>query len=446
MNKKVISNFTSYLDTNMKLVKDPVDAMLIYHEMNKLTNNYPMIVGDRLYNHKIEPIDNPDKFMGWLLSIGINVHFLNGGSFIKWPHYFAFVKQICPKFDSISHYPKWPNNQKILYKKHLFPSKTGKLDELLDFFLPFHEVDRIFLKAMFATAFWANGNGIKPCFMLIGDPTDTNGGVGIGKSKLTEVLSTVMKTRIMDVKISTNDLSKMIVNSNDSKLIRFDNVRSENINLTELETLLTSKTLSADRKFGDTATINNDFMYVITMNQPSMPLDLATRTVVIRLKRPEYSHEWNRNIDEFLDKEGDSIVKDILFLISSKGTSCVIDSRYPEWIDEIVRKCMPNVTMYNAITAQLKNGAINAMEKSQDVKIVEDYIDKLVVDIFGHQKPHGILYIKRSFFLDNFHFNERRKYSAILMKLDRIKITRYMQHNSILMRFDDQKIINKAGF
>jgi len=98
-----------------------------------------------------------------------------------------------------------------------------------------------------------------------------------------------------------------------------DNVKMIRFSWAELEHLITTDIISGHRMYRGEGRRLNTLLWFITMNGGRLSKDLAKRSVVIRVGRPQYDGHWDREIHEYIEANRWRIIADAFALLGSNN-------------------------------------------------------------------------------------------------------------------------------
>jgi len=284
--------------------------------------------------------DDPEFFA--FLQHTLTLNWATGANMPTQKHFFSYMRQFCPKYADICKYPHYPRVTQYLCQNDIEPENNGKLGELLTFFKPATDVDKHLLEAFFITPSWGGKPGTRPGFSIQGVDEDIKGGIGVGKTTVCESLANIFATKMLDFSItdSKSFSMKMLGNQNNSRIIRYDNVKTDKLDSDVIEFMLTSSSFTTDKKWASSVTLQNYYTTVITFNNPSFSEDMAARLINIHLERPSLAERrvFAKELPEFIEANRDAIIADILYrLQNAKGeVDCEWGTRFPAWETEVL--------------------------------------------------------------------------------------------------------------
>ena len=171
--------------------------------------------------------------------------------------------------------------------------ESGKLDELLDRFCPETPEDRELIRALVLTLYWGGPAGQRPQFVVVADPAkEKQAGRGTGKTVLVELLAHLAGGCI-DLQLGVSydrQVSNLLSPSSWQRRVVFiDNLKTLHFSNGAVESYITRSEITGHRLHQGFAVRPNLLTWVVTVNGASFSTDMARRSVVIRLKRPNKS-------------------------------------------------------------------------------------------------------------------------------------------------------------
>lgn len=332
---------------------------------------------------EIRYIKNATELFGLLFKLGAKIKWADKmtGAVSK-GEFYQYVGYHATAFDMVSTLPHYPPIDRVYYGKAIEPKQTGRLDEMIDMINYATPVDRILLKSFFMTPFWGGPGGSRPAFLIDGQTSDEAGRRGIGKTTLTDLLALLCGGEAIDVSNKTDgeDIKKRILGAGEARIVRMDNVKSDNFSNEVIESLITIGRISGHRMYIGQATMMNWFSFVMTFNDAQLSKDMAQRTIIIRLKRPKYDPDWETNLRFFIERHADEIIADIGYELTRNATvSTTGKLRFPYWEKMVLSKVAGDELP--AITARIKgeqDGSDTDDQLSEDIReILEGRISNL---------------------------------------------------------------------
>lgn len=325
------------------ILRGPFELIEHFHEqvdtagLINLQGHLLAIMGEELH-----PLREAADFEGWLGTQNAVLDFLTRPGFIKVGSFIKMLAHALPAYREISRVPTWPKDPKVfVIGPDIQPAKTGALDDLIrNLFRPATPFDAALIKALFAAPAWSQGAGAKPLFLVSASFGDDRGGVGVGKSKLAEMLGYLyLGLNRPGPTTKPDKMREAIAMIPDRRVVLIDNLRARGFQSQDLEELVTASEFQGRALFKGPVVFPNNFTYVVTANEPSVNQDLATRAAVIRLSRPDRSvGDWEGEAKAYIDGNRAAIFADIAYLIESERVVRPAATRFPRFEYDILNK------------------------------------------------------------------------------------------------------------
>lgn len=324
----------------------PIPPAEIWERMKELTDNAVKRDKNELFmvmkNSDIVRIRKVAALFGNLFNFGIDIQWSDKvkGAISK-AEFQEYCLSVADYYDMIAEYPTYPKTEGVFCRQDIEPKSTGKLDQLIDFFTPASDDDRLLLKAAFCTVLWGKSGGKKPAFVFDGEDTNhVDGKKGIGKSTVIEVMSQLVEEIYIDLDHRAElEVMKTRILKASGRVIRYDNIKTGVLNSEAIENLVTSEFISGHDMYNGQKGIPNHFMYCLTFNDANMSKDLAQRSVLIKMKRPAYDPTWSDRLKSFLDEFRKEVIADIGWhLCVKQGANGSTKTRFAKWEREVLWK------------------------------------------------------------------------------------------------------------
>jgi len=322
----IFSNFTFVEGDNGKPRKAGIMTAEIFAKLQS-------IVGGKVYSinrkvlfvavgdQEILLLTNHEDLFSWLGEI-CKVDWAAGADKQSEKQFFLYCLRKCQSFESVEIFPHFPSLDGIFYHHPAVDSGESnptRLDELLAMLSPYSCTDSALIKALIVTVLWGGDTGSRPVFLITGPPGDP--GRGVGKSFLARVVSELcgglmdfnpsenigrMKTRLL----SEGALGKRVA--------LIDNIKTSKFSWGEFEGMVTAPVVSGHQLYVGENQRPNHLTWILTVNGAAVSQDIAQRTVVIKLSRPEYDPEWQPNIIEIINEHRWEIIADARRIIEQE--------------------------------------------------------------------------------------------------------------------------------
>lgn len=343
-----------------KLVKVALSLQQICEALRLVTGDWPRRVGPQLFfddNGRVRWIEDVNDLMATLQGKG-SIRWANGSdhqgvNFVSKAELFAHLRACAPAYDAVSAFPLQPTRPDT-YSSWRPPADyvpTGQhLDALLARFNPSTPIDAALIRAMFLTFIWGGSPGQRPLFVITGDD---NSQQEIGKTIFVSMLAAAVGGAFVPRDNSTgDDLTKQLTATTalERRVALLDNstgvLRSD-----MLADLVTATHIDGRPAFGRQTRRSNLMTWAITTNDLALSTDLATRSVVIRLKMhdqgaktdqdastdPDAPSDWESETRTYIDQYRDEILADAVAAL--RGIRHPITAkriRFASWCDAVL--------------------------------------------------------------------------------------------------------------
>lgn len=343
---RFLINYVEDTDSDGKPFFIGLPASKIFKQMQKYSKGWPKAVGDQIYwidRGMIRRFDKANKLFSWMAEMEITVDWkAKASNSISREVFFEYLSLKVPRYDSIETIPHHPPIKTVYYEIPPAPEANylGALTKLLNYFKPATPYDLIYLKAMFLTPMWGGGGGSRPAFVLLGPENDTEGGRGVGKTTITDVMAYLYGPAVdLSSDNKRDDITKRLLTTASKRLIRVDNVKDK-IGGESFESLITSKYISGHKMFTGDHLIPNYYTWIITYNMPEFSKDMSQRAIPIRLGRPRKNPMWLKEVTAFVESHRVHILHDCLRILKERPL-CDLDDhiRFAEWSESVLSRC-----------------------------------------------------------------------------------------------------------
>ena len=97
-----------------------------------------------------------------------------------------------------------------------------------------------------------------------------------------------------------------------------DNIKTSKFSWGEFEGMVTAPVISGHQLYIGENQRPNHLTWILTVNGATVSDDIAGRTVVIKLSRPEYDPQWQPDIINFINEHRWEIIADVQRLIEQE--------------------------------------------------------------------------------------------------------------------------------
>jgi hypothetical protein len=327
-------------------VKIGIPASDIWGLLRKLTRNWPKRVGGVLVATKDgKPLwlDSTEALFAWVGKwLKKPVRWACGEDKVSKGEFHAHLLQDVEGFDAIEAFPHEPPLPNHLYLRPPYlGSGDGKaLAGFLDCFNPSTRLDRSLMKAGCLSMFAGITPGSRPILMVQSEDDDDEGGRGTGKTTFVKMLALLAGGSI-DIR-PTDDIDKVYTRllspaGLERRVGLIDNVKTLKMSWADLEALVTTPIISGRQLYVGEGRRPNSLTWFLTLNAASLSKDMAQRCVIIRIKRPTYSGDWEEKTRAYVERYTWAIIGDILailrepFFSGGKNDPFTEFTRWGEW-------------------------------------------------------------------------------------------------------------------
>lgn len=291
-------------------------------------------------------------------------------------------------YDTVATTPHHPPMASTYYAHGELPPATGeRLAEFIDRLNPETEQDRDLLKAMVMTPAYGGPAGSRPMFVISSDH-----GRGSGKTKTAEAVGHLFGGGLT-VSLETRDgidrlRQRLLAPSNAAlRCITIDNVKSA-ASSGEIESLITASVIDGHRLHHGDARRANNLTWTLTANGVGLSRDLADRSVLIKLGKPQradfVSWAW-----QFIDKHRLQLVADILAELRADPQSEISPAhrdRWTAWQDAVLCR-LPDADNLARLIIERRGGMD---QDAKDWDEVQSIIEGLVEAVGYAHSPQPV--------------------------------------------------------
>lgn len=329
----------------------------ILDDLTDATGGWPKVCGDVLF------VPDPDDPSGvrWIASAESLFSWIDkqlgspGRPGVKWTtrvpgcltkgEFLETVRQQCTeRFEAVASVPHEPRLAGHFYARPEPPPPDppgSALAGFLRLLAPATPEDSELVRAMLMTLRWGGPPGSRPAFVITTPDGDKAGGRGTGKSTLAKFAARIAGgslslrqgedfQKFMGRVLSPSGLGKTVV--------LVDNLKTMKFSWADLEAFITSDVLSGHRLYEGEGQRPNTITTIITINGPALSKDIAQRCVTIHLARPDYTPEWEEEVNRYLDTHLDGIQADLLAELRQPAGALTVPFRWGMWQRAVLSK------------------------------------------------------------------------------------------------------------
>jgi hypothetical protein len=248
----------------------------------------------------------------------------------------AYLEQTVETYRAVESFPHEPPLPGVYYLHEQPQGGDGTaLRELRNRFKPLTLVDRDLVEAYFLSLFWGGSAGQRPAWLVTTeDDNDPRKGSGSGKTALARMGAHLAGGLIQAS--PREEMSRLITRlltpaARNCRVVLLDNIKSLKFSWAELEALITSDVISGHQMYVGEGQRPNSLTWCLTINGASLSRDMAQRTVVIKIERPEYSATWEEETRSLIDGKRWQIIGDCLAILRNPKAPLRRYSRWAAW-------------------------------------------------------------------------------------------------------------------
>ncbi len=380
-------------DGERKFIPEPLPITTIGGVISKLTGGWPRSVGGSLFvpndgRGGVSWIPDTDALFAYFgRATGHPPEFKGMPGFHTKREVFADMLRTVTRYAAVEELPHEPPMPGHFYACDIPPSGNGaRLNELVNRFSPETDIDRDLILAAIVTPFWGGSGGTRPAFCITSDA-----GKGCGKSTLAASIGQ-LAGGALDVSanedIATVKARLLSPEGVTKRVVWLDNVKSHRLSWAELESLITTPTISGKRLYVGEGQRPNTLTFILTMNGVSLSTDMAQRSVIIKLRRPDYSGTWAEETRNFIEQYRHELVADVLGFLRSLVTALPKHTRWGDWERDILAR-LPEPSEAQAVIRERQVGVDVDGEESA---LIEEFFSKQLTS-FGYDTKTDRVFI-----------------------------------------------------
>lgn len=335
----LITNADVFTDSDQRTIV-PRSMAQIIADTRKQTNGFPHRVGKQLFiedAHGISWLDSTQSLFGWLQSSVGSVQWYGGSSSVKQAEFFSELSRTSKKYSAVENLPHEPLMQDHYYAgEKIEPGDGTTLARLLERFSPATDIDGDLIKAAFLTPMWGGPPGCRPCFVVTSDD-----GRGAGKSTLAELIGAVYGGVLQfshNEDVSTIKTRLLSADALTRRVALLDNIKSHKFSWGELEAMITATTIGGHQLYVGEAVRPNTLTWFVTLNGAALSTDLAQRSVILKVRKPERSATWLEETLAFVHQHQRAILGDIIAALRSEPFPLERFTRWATWERDILQR------------------------------------------------------------------------------------------------------------
>ncbi len=369
------------IKTGNETFTTPLSMERILATVTHAADGWPRRVGSMLFAHdpKQEHVDWLAKtaaLFGFLGSkTGVPPRFTKGSALHSRNEVYEELCRCAQNYVAVEESPHEPIMTGHYYACAIPEAGDGHaLHWLLNRFSPATPIDRDLIQAMFMSVIWGGPGGCRPAFVLTADA-----GRGSGKSTLAAMVGYVANGAI---ELSANEDATVIKQRLLSpegitkRVAILDNVKTLRFSWAELESMITTPTISGKRMYVGEGQRPNNLTWIITLNGVSLATDMSQRSCVIKLDKPKHSGTWAEETRAYIFEHRREIVADLIAALRVDRFKLERYSRWGDWERDVLSR-LPEPTEAQQVI--LERQAIVDVE-ADEAELVQDFIKQKLLE------------------------------------------------------------------
>jgi hypothetical protein len=356
-----------------RVIMVPVSMSKILKRIRSLTGGWPKCVDSVPFVHEKESavdfLEDATDLMGWLgETAGIPPRFINEPGCHTKGEVFSELRRTSEQFKAVELLPHEPPIAGHYYACSIPERGDGKLiTQLVEMFKPTTEIDGFLVLALFATPLWGGRGGSRPLFSITSDD-----GRGVGKSTLAALVGYLYHGT---VELSANEEAEVIKQrllspaGMTKRIAVLDNVKKRCFSSAELESFVTTPTISGKRMFVGEGERPNTLTWIVTMNGGSYSSDLAQRSVFLKISRPTHCGNWEEQARDFIDANRSKLIGDLIGFLRGERNVLTKYSRWGAWDADVLSR-LPEPRAVQSLILERQGAADVELEESD---LIEDF-------------------------------------------------------------------------
>lgn len=312
---------------------------------------------------------------GWIARAG-QIEWRRGAGCVPREDLFAELQRTARRYVAVETLPHEPAMEGHYYAcEDVGPGDGEALRKLLERFAPSTNVDADLIKAAFLTPMWGGPPGARPCFVVTSDD-----GRGAGKTTLCEMGGHVYGGCLTfdhreDIgKIRTRLLSASALTQ---RVCLLDNVKTPRFSWGALEAMVTAAAIDGHRMYVGQASRPNSLTWFVTLNGAALSTDMAQRSVIIHVDKPERSATWEEDTLAFINTHRREILADIIGALRAPTVPLAKFTRWASWERDIVQR-LPEPAEAQAVIME-RQGDVDA--DGEEAEIIGDFFAEQLANL-----------------------------------------------------------------
>ncbi|MBI4560381.1 MAG: bifunctional DNA primase/polymerase [Candidatus Hydrogenedentes bacterium] len=307
--------------------------------------------------------------------------------------FFQNLRATVEAFEAVEEFPHEPPMPGTFYAwaaPSTYKPDGSHLERLLGFFNNAETpIDGTMIRAMILTPAWGGLPGYRPAFELTGPDR------GVGKTSLANMCGELYGGAIDIEPTGGNEdriVSRLLSDSALTKrVVRVDNVKSPRSSPL-LESLVTSFRISGHRLYAGEAARLNTLTFILTGNCLRLSRDLAERSFIIRLRKPQPTPGWSDRLAAFIRNHRDHVLADIVAELGKVPVKHLARDRWQTWLDGVLARCTDDPAAIVALNQQRRDECDEDLDEAQEILVaVADHLKTTTETFISSTKMNEVV-------------------------------------------------------
>lgn len=279
--------------------------------------------------------------------------------------FFAYLAGTGSEYEGIEklpHYPPLPRHYYQWGPDSDYLPTGAYLRELTNMFTNVESAeDRALIMAMFLTPAWGGPLGARPAFAILAPDR------GCGKTTLSDAVGQLYGGTLemtLNKRAEEDMLPRLLTpDARQYRVVRFDNVKGK-MSSPLLEGVITNPYISGKQMYVGDSRRPNTLTFHLTGNGMRLSRDMAERSFIIRLTKPEYNPAWKARVISFIAERQQEILLDVIHILSQPAPPSNARDRWMAFLEGVLTRCTSDVPALIALNQARRDSCDEDLEEA----------------------------------------------------------------------------------
>ncbi len=162
------------------------------------------------------------------------------------------------------------------------------------------------------------------------------------------------------------------------RAVRLDNIKNRKLSWSDLEALITAPVISGKALYRGEGHRPNTLTWLLTLNNAGLSMDLAQRVIPIKLARPQFEAEWEKEIRRLIREGHPTLLGEILATLRSDGVKVQPRTRWAAWEQGVLSK-----------TGRVEECQALILERQGEMDVDQEEAEAVADYMAGRLRYHG---------------------------------------------------------